>query len=88
MIPFSQSMPSMNRPTKELQRLIMSGKVKIDKNPITTFCFQNAVVYQDANSNIKIIKESNQQKIDGIIAMLNALGGMITEMQWDNELIC
>lgn len=87
MLPFAQSIASMNRPTKELQRLIMMGKVVIDDNPITAWCFENAVAMEDANANVKIIKESNQQKIDGCIAMINALGGHIIDETWDNVIL-
>lgn len=86
MCPYSQSIGSMNRPTKELQRLILSGKVIIDKNPITLFCFENSVPKMDWNDNVKIVKNTPMQKIDGVIVMIMALGGYLQEVHYDNEI--
>ena len=72
--PFSQALWSFNRPTKELERLIKSGKVIIDNNEITRWCFSNVTLKSDHNENIKPVKGSDMQKIDGVIAMIEALG--------------
>ena len=77
--PFSQSIQSFNKPVKDLNRRILLGQVKIDKNILTRFCFQNAKLYIDANENYKIIKESAEQKIDGIVSMCDALGSYLDE---------
>ena len=77
MRPYSQSIGSMNRPTKELARLISSEKVLIDSNPITRWCFQNVVIKRDWNENEKIVKTSYGNKIDGVIGMVMALGGYL-----------
>lgn len=75
MIPFSQSLGSFNRPTKEFERLILSGKVVIDFNPITRWCFTNVALKVDIYENVKPIKGSgHENKIDGCISMLQALG--------------
>ena len=85
LVPFSQSIASLNRPTKELARLIMSGKVVIYDNPIDRFCFQNVVIKRDYNDNERPTKESYNNKIDGTVAMIMALGGYLTSMHWDNS---
>lgn len=77
--PFSQSIQSFNKPVKDLNRRILLEQVKIDKNILTRFCFQNAKLYIDANENYKIIKESAEQKIDGIVSMCDALGSYLDE---------
>lgn len=71
--PVSQAIANLNRPTKELERLIRSGKVVIDKNEINLFCFRNAKPKFDWNENCKITKESYEAKIDGVVAMIMAL---------------
>lgn len=71
--PVSQSIANLNRPTKELERLIRSGKVIIDNNEINLFCFRNAKPKFDWNENIKITKENYEAKIDGVVAMIIAL---------------
>lgn len=71
---YSQSIGNFNQPTKELERLILSGKVKIDSNDITRWCFRNIVLKEDWNNNCKPVKASKNNKIDGVIAMIQALG--------------
>lgn len=88
MKPYSQSIGSMNRPTKAIERLIMEGKnIVIDKNPITLFCFENSVPKPDYNDNIKIIKESYENKIDGVISIIMNYGGFQEENHYDGSLI-
>lgn len=78
MIPFSQSLGSFNRPTKEFERLILSGKIILDYNPITRWCFQNVALKEDYFENVKPVKGSGQEnKIDGCIAILQSLGGKL-----------
>lgn len=72
--PISQSLSNLNRPTKELERLIRMGTdIVIDSNEITLFCFRNAVPKYDEKDNVKIIKTNYESKIDGTIAIIMAL---------------
>ena len=82
--PFSQALWHFNKPSKEFERLIKSGKVVIDNNPITRWCFSNVTLKFDHNENVKPIKTSDQQKIDGVIAMLEALGTYLETPQFNN----
>ncbi len=81
--PYSQSMQSMNLPTKTLERWILQGAVIIDKNPITLWCYENARVKSDWNENIRIVKNSQAQKIDGVIAMIMNVGGYLGNGNYD-----
>ena len=83
--PYSQALWSFNRPTKEFERLIKSGRVVIDDNPITRWCFSNVVLKRDFNENIKPTKLENQQKIDGTISMIESLGIYLQQPQFNNE---
>lgn len=71
---FGQNIGNFSRPTKELERLTLSGRVVAEYNPITQFCFRNVVIKEDWNENRKPVKGAISQKIDGVIAMLTALG--------------
>lgn len=74
MIPISQSIGNLNKPTKELTRLMMSGKVVFEHNPITRWCFANCGIKTDWNDNVKVVKGGSiSGKIDGTIAMIMAL---------------
>ncbi len=84
--PFSQALWNFNRPTKELERLIKCGKVVIDDNEITRWCFSNVSLKLDYNENVKPIKTEKQQKIDGVVAMIQALGAYLGEPQYNNTI--
>ena len=87
LLPYSMSIGSLNRPTKELARLILSDKVVIYPNPIDNFCFQNVVIKRDFNDNERPAKESYNNKIDGVLSMIMALGGYLTTDHYDNSVI-
>ena len=87
MQPFSQSIGNYNRPTKEFERLMLSGKIELDNNIITRWCIANVALKTDHNDNCKPVKAGNPaNKIDGVIAMLTALGGYLTETHYDNTI--
>lgn len=74
MEPFSQALGNFNRPTKEMERLILSGRAVIDNNLINRHCFRNVTMARDKNGNTKPSKQFEGKKIDGVIAKLEALG--------------
>ena len=77
MNPYSQSLGSFNRPTKEFERLLKSGKIVLDDNPCVRWMFSNATIKTDPiNENCKPVKSGNNpnNKIDGVISNLMALG--------------
>lgn len=75
LIEYSQTIGNFNRPTKELERLLLGGRVVIANNDITRFCFRNVVLKYDHNGNCKPNKGLDRsKKIDGVIAMIQALG--------------
>lgn len=86
MYPVSQSIANMSKPTKTLERLIKCGKVVIDNNEINRFCFKNAVCKSDWNDNIKIVKTSRENKIDGVVAMIMALSAYLDTPQYSGEI--
>ena len=82
---YSQSIGNFNRPTKELERLILSDKVVIDNNPITRFCFDSVELKVDINGNAKPCGDHEKKKIDGVISMLNCLGGYLNTIYGNTE---
>lgn len=77
MQPFSQTLGNFNRPTKEMERLLLSNKVVLDSNAINRHCFRNVALAVDRNGNTKPSKQFAEKKIDGVIAMLEGLGLLI-----------
>lgn len=85
--PFGQNLGNFNAPTKEMERLILSGEAYIDNNDINRYCFRNVSLKFDANGNCKPDKSDLKKKIDGVIAMLEALGGYMLQPRYTNEII-
>lgn len=80
MEPYSQSIGNFNRPTKEFERLCRARKIIIDNNEITRWMFANVSLKTDHNGNSKPNKGiGKDKKIDGVISMLTALGGFLSD---------
>lgn len=85
---YPQNIANFNKPTRELERLILSDRIVIDDNPITRYCFRNVVLKSDHNGNVKPIKGvARSRKIDGVIALIEALGGYLATDKYSNEII-
>ncbi|MDR1335243.1 MAG: terminase large subunit [Tannerella sp.] len=82
--PYSQTMGNFNRPTKELERIVLSQKAVFDNNEITRECFRNVVLKSDHNGNVKPVKCLDKKKIDGCIAAIQALGIYLQNPQYSN----
>ena len=74
MVEFRQGMQSMAGPTKELERLILAKKLRHGNNPILRTHAGNVAVTQDAAGNMKPDKAKSTERIDGIVALIMALG--------------
>lgn len=75
--PFGQTIGNFNNCTREFERLVLGGKVIIDDNPITRYCLRNVELRKDFNGNVKPNRNNDRKKIDGVIAMLQALAAYI-----------
>lgn len=58
--------------------MITAGEVDLMKNPVIRWMLRNVVVYHDPNDNIKLDKKRSQEKIDGVVASANAIGGYMS----------
>jgi len=77
MVELRQGMLSMSGPSKELEKLVISGKLQHGGNPALTWMAGNAVVEEDAAGNIKPNKRKSTERIDGIVALVMAIGRAI-----------
>lgn len=84
---YSQSLGNFNKPTREIERLILSGKAVIDNNEINRWCFKNVSLKADHNGNVKPNKAVKSKKVDGVIAMIQALGMYLQVPHYSNEII-
>ena len=76
---FSQGIQNMSEPTKQLEADVTSASVDLMGNPVIRWMFRNVVIYRDANDNIKMDKRKSIEKIDGVVAMANAIGGYMSQ---------
>jgi len=76
-----QNMHHMAGPTKELERLIMQRKMGHNFNPVLTWMFDNVAIRRDSEDNIKVDREHSREKVDGIVAIVMALGVFIKQSQ-------
>ena len=53
--------------------------------PILRFCFDNVELKVDVNGNAKPCGSHDARKIDGVISMLNCLGGYLKTIYDDTE---
>jgi phage terminase large subunit-like protein len=74
---FNQVPKYQNEPTKYLGRLVMQGKFHHGNNAVANWMADNAVAKRDSNGNIKLDKEKSKEKIDGLVAVVNALAARI-----------
>ncbi|WP_026664846.1 terminase large subunit [Butyrivibrio sp. FC2001] len=74
MVPYGQGYKDMSPAAKELYKLLMEGKVIHGGNPVLKWMASNVVMEQDPAGNIKPTKAKSIEKIDGIVALIMAMG--------------
>lgn len=72
MIEIRQGMKSLSPPMKELEKLIQGRELEHGGNPVLRWMFGNLSVKKDENENIRPVKTSAINRIDGFVAMVMA----------------
>jgi phage terminase large subunit-like protein len=72
---FGQGIMTVSPAVKELERLLVSGKLELFNNPVMRWMFSNVVLRSDANANVALDRAKSAHKIDGISALVDAIGG-------------
>jgi phage terminase large subunit-like protein len=73
LVQFGQGFASMSPPMKELEKLILAGRLAHGNNPVLTWMADNLVARTDPAGNIKPDKERSRERIDGMVALIMAL---------------
>lgn len=79
MVPFGQGFASMAAPCREWEKLIVGGEIQHGGNPVLTWNMSNVSVLEDPAGNRKPDKSKSTGRIDGIVALLMALGRAIVQ---------
>jgi phage terminase large subunit-like protein len=81
MAPFGQGFVSMGAPTSEFERMILSGLIEHDGNPVMRWMMGNIEIKRDPAGSIKIDKDKSSEKVDGPVAAVMALGEWLTNKE-------
>lgn len=73
-VEFRQTVANFSEPTKELDSLMRSGNIAHDGNEAFSWMIGNVVGHYDAKDNVYPRKERQENKIDGAIALIMAIG--------------
>ncbi len=73
-IAFGQGYASMSVPSKELEKLVISHTLAHAANPVLRWMAGNVTISTDDAGNIKPSKDKSTEKIDGIVALIMAIG--------------
>ena len=82
---FRQGYQSLSGPSKELEKFILRRELVHPHNPVLTWMAGNVAVEKDAAENIKPSKARSTERIDGIVAAVMAIAGMVSgaaAQQW------
>lgn len=82
--PFGMGFVSQSAPTKELERLILGGDLIHDGDPVLDWMVGNVAVTYDPAGNVKVTK-SKSGKVDGVVALVMALGEWMTFSHTEDE---
>lgn len=76
-VEYRQTVQNFSEPTKELDALMRSQGVVHDGNPVLAWMIGNVVGHYDVKENVYPRKERPENKIDGAIALIMALGARL-----------
>lgn len=85
--PFGQGFASMSPAVEELERAVLDRRLKHGANPVLTWNAASAVVDSDAAGNRKLNKAKATGRIDGLVALVMAIGVSITTENTSGPLI-
>lgn len=81
MVEFRQGFASMSEPTKELERLVVSQELAHGGNPVLAWMASHVAVELDPAGNVKLSKRKSTERIDGLVALVMALGRAMVRPQ-------
>lgn len=78
MVEYRATVLNFSEPMKELEALARSGRLHHDGDPVLAWMVSNTVCHVDVKDNIYPRKERLENKIDGVVATIMALGRALT----------
>lgn len=89
MIKWGQGFNDMNAPTRRFIDLVLTEDIAHGGNPVLRWMARNLVVFMDPAGNLKPDKSKSRDKIDGIVALIMALGRamLVAEPQYTSTFV-
>lgn len=84
-IEIPQGFRSLSEPSKRLEALVVSGRLRHDGNPVLAWCIGNVAIEENRWQEIRPIKITQHKRIDGAVAIIDALAVMSTTVGEDEE---
>lgn len=76
---YRQDIRYMSVPTKWLESATLRHELDLGGNPVIRWMYKNVVIYTDPNANIKLDKNKSRNKIDGVVATVDAIGAWLNK---------
>lgn len=76
-IEIGQTMAGMSPAMSELERIFRKREISHEKSAVGRWSFGNVIIATDGNENIKPMKNKSFERIDPIVALINAMAGAI-----------
>lgn len=89
-IEYRNTVANFSAPMKEVDALVRAGRLHHGGDPVLAWMVSNVVCHVDAKDNIYPRKERAENKIDGLVALIMALGRAMTaetvgKSFWDSD---
>ena len=82
---YRQDIRYMSVPTKDLESRVRRHELNLLDNPVIRWNFKNVTIYTDPNANIKLDKARSRNKIDGVVATVDAIGSYLNLTAGDTK---
>lgn len=79
--PFGQGFQSMSPALRDLESVLLDGRMRHGAHPVLTMCAANAVVTSDPAGNRKLDKAKATGRIDGMVALAMAVAMAATHQE-------
>jgi len=81
MVEMGATVKNFSEPMKELDAIVRDGRLHHNGDPVLEWMISNVVCHTDVKDNIYPRKERPENKIDGAVALIMAIGRWITQEQ-------
>lgn len=81
MVEMRPTVLNFSEPMKQLEALVLQRRLHHNGDPVLTWMMSNVVAHMDAKDNIYPRKERPENKIDGVVALIMALGRALSNTE-------